>query len=125
MPLRLNIKPHETIYINGAIISNGDRATDLILHNHCRMLRESEMISDAEADTPCKQILVLLQQIHLKENPFDEMNELSRQSIDLLERMPDAGPYLLAIQQALGEKETYTALKKGKNLVAYEAKTLR
>ena len=125
MPLRLNIKPHETIYINGAIISNGDRATDLILHNHCRMLRESEMISDAEANTPCKRILALLQQVHLKENSPEEMSELSRQSIDLLARMPDAGPYLLAIQQALGEKETYKALKKGKALVAHEAQTLR
>ncbi|WP_128566175.1 flagellar biosynthesis repressor FlbT [Methylobacterium crusticola] len=121
MPLRLNIKPFETIYINGAVISNGDRSTDLVLHNHCRMLRESEMISEAEANTPCKRIVLLLQQIHLKENPFEELNELSRQSIDLLVAMPDVGPHLLAIQQALSEKKTHIALKKGKALVAHEA----
>lgn len=121
MPLRLTIMPFETIHINGAIITNGANKADFVLNNHCRMLRGSEMISEGEASTPCKRVVYLLQQIHLKENPFEELNELSQRSIDLLTRLPGSNKYLRDIQQSLAEKRTHVALKHGKALAAYEA----
>ena len=121
MPLRFTIMPYETIYINGAIITNGSRNADFVLQNHCRMLREKEMIKSEEADTACKKIVLLLQEIHLKEHPIDEIVELSRQCIDIVSSLPGSGPYVKAIQQALDDKKTHVALKRGKDLVAYEA----
>ncbi|WP_244936713.1 flagellar biosynthesis repressor FlbT [Methylobacterium currus] len=121
MPLRLTIMPFETIYINGAIIVNGSSKADIVLKNQCRMLRGSEMISEEEARTPCKRIVYLLQQIHLKEDHSEELRELSSCILELLVHLPGSNKYINNIQNSLDEKKTHAALKHGKALATYEA----
>jgi flagellar protein FlbT len=97
----------------------------LVLKNHCRILRESEMIRESEATSPCSKMVFALQQIVLKENPFEELNELSRLAVQILQAMPSAAPQILEIKQLLGEKKTHVAFKKGKALMALEAERFR
>lgn len=66
-----------------------------------------------------------LQQIVLKENPFEELNELSGLTVQILQIMPSAAPQILEIQQLLSEKKTHVAFKKGKALMALEANYVR
>ncbi len=56
MPLRLELKPLERLIINGALIRNGDRRSTFLIETQCKFLRESEIITESEADTACKQI---------------------------------------------------------------------
>jgi flagellar protein FlbT len=119
--LKLTIRPGETVYINGAEICNAGSGVSLVIKNHCRILRESEMISEDEATSPCSRMVFALQQIVLKENPFEELNELSRLAIQILQKMPSFAPQILEIQQLLSEKKTHIAFKKGKALMALEA----
>lgn len=121
MALKLTIRPGETVYINGAEICNAGSGVSLVIKNHCRILRESEMIHESEATSPCSKMVFALQQIVLKENPFEELNELSRLSLHILQIMPTAAPQILEIQQLLGEKKTHIAFKKGKALMSLEA----
>jgi flagellar protein FlbT len=119
--LKLTIRPGETVYINGAEICNAGSGVSLVIKNHCRILRESEMISEDEATSPCSRMVFALQQIVLKENPFEELNELSRLAVQILQKMPSFAPQILEIQQLLSEKKTHIAFKKGKALMALEA----
>ena len=121
MALKLTIRPGETVYINGAEICNAGSGVSLVIKNHCRILRESEMIREDQATSPCSKMVFALQQIVLKENPFEELNELSRLAVQILQKMPSAGPQILEIQQLLSEKKTHIAFKKGKALMALEA----
>lgn len=125
MALKLTIRPGETIYINGAEICNAGSGASLVLKNHCRILRESEMIRESEDTSPCSKMVFALQQIVLKENPFEELNELSRLAVRILETMPSVAPQILEIQQLLSEKKTHVAFKKGKVLMALEAEYFR
>ena len=125
MALKLTIRPGETVYINGAEICNAGSGASLVLKNHCRILRESEMIRESEATSPCSKMVFALQQIVLKENPFEELNELSRLAVQILQVMPSAAPQILEIQQLLSEKKTHVAFKKGKALMALEADYFR
>ena len=120
MALKLTIRPGETVYINGAEICNGGSGVSLVIKNHCRILRESEMIRQEEAISLCSKMVFALQQIVLKENPFEELNELSRLAVQILQTMPSAAPQILEIQQLLSEKKTHIAFKKGKALMALE-----
>ena len=120
MALKLTIRPGETVYINGAEICNSGSATSLVLKNHCRILRESEMISEADVQSPCSRLVYVLQQIVIKDTPLDEMNELAKLAVQILQAMPSAAPQILEIQNLLGEKKTHTAFKKGKGLMAFE-----
>jgi flagellar protein FlbT len=119
--LKLTIRPGETVYINGAEICNAGSGVSLVIKNHCRILRESEMIRKDEARSPCSRMVFALQQIVLKENPFEELNELSRLTVQILQNMPNVAPQILEIQQLLSEKKTHIAFKKGKALMALEA----
>ena len=121
MALKLTIRPGETVYINGAEICNAGSGLSLVIKNHCRILRESEMIREEQATSPCSKMVFALQQIVLKENPFEELNELSRLAVQILQEMPSAAPQILEIQQLLSEKKTHIAFKKGKSLMALEA----
>jgi flagellar protein FlbT len=125
MALKLTIKPGETVYINGAEICNAGSGVNLVIKNHCRILRESEMIRESEATSPCSKMVFALQQIVLKENPFEELNELSRLAVQILQAMPSAAPQILEIQQLLSENKTHVAFKKGKALMSLEADYIR
>lgn len=125
MALKLTIRPGETVYINGAEICNAGSSVSLVVKNHCRILRESEMICLSEAMSPCSKMVLALQQIVLKENPLEELNELSRLAVQILQIMPSAAPHILEIQQLISEKKTHVAFKKGKALMALEADTFR
>ena len=125
MTLKLTIRPGETVYINGAEICYAGSGASLVLKNHCRILRESEMIRESDAISPCSKMVFALQQIVLKENPFEELNELSRLAVQILQTMPSAAPQILEIQQLLSEKKTHVAFKKGKTLMALEADCFR
>ena len=124
MALKLTIKPYETIFINGAEICNSGTNISLAIKNHCRILRESEMVREEDVRSPCSRLAFILQDIVLKENPFEELNELSRLALQIMHMMPFAGPYILEIQHALSEKKTHVAFKKGKALMALEAASL-
>jgi flagellar protein FlbT len=125
MALKLTIRPGETVYINGAEICNAGSGVSLVIKNHCRILRESEMIRESDAVSPCSKMVFTLQQIVLKENPFEELNELSRLAVQILQAMPSAAPQILEIQQLLSEKKTHVAFKKGKALMVVEAEYRR
>ncbi|ACL56484.1 flagellar biosynthesis repressor FlbT [Methylobacterium nodulans] len=120
MPLRITLKPHERLIINGAAIRNGDRAADLLIETQCRFLRESEIIRESEADTAAKRLCVTLQVIYLADNPAEVEDLLVRQSTEILRAMPSAAPYLLAIQDEVAARRYHRALKCGRDLVAHE-----
>jgi flagellar protein FlbT len=124
MPLRINLKPFERLIINGAAIRNGERSTSLLIETECRFLRESEIITESEADTACKRLCVTLQLIYLAEHPAEADDLLIRQSRELLDAMPTCAPYLLAIQDELANKQYHRAIKRGRELVAYERSLL-
>ena len=121
MPLKIELKPSERLIINGALIRNLDRKAMLLVEGRCKFLRESEIIRESEADTPCKKLCVTLQVLYLADDPSAPENLFVQQSTALLGLMPSAGPYLLAIHDAIAAQEYHRAIKLGKQLVAHEA----
>lgn len=120
MGLRIELKPYERLIINGAAIRNGDRRSDFLVENHCKFLRESEIIYEGEVDSPCKQLWLTLQVIHLSDESQQTENLFFAQASELLGVMPSAAPYLAEIERALSEKQTYKAIKAIKKLIAHE-----
>ena len=120
MALRLTLKPNERIIVNGTLIRNGNRSGEIIVETHCRMLRESEIIHEEEVDTPCKQLWMTMQVLHLAEDPTEAQILLFSQATDLIKMMPSAAPYIVAMSQAIEEQHTHKAIKEVKRLVQHE-----
>lgn len=120
MSLSITLKPGELFVINGTLIRNGGKAAKLTIETQCRMLRETEIIREDEVDTPCKQIWMTLQIIHLSDNPAEAYALLLAQIAEITALMPSSAPYIAALNNALQENHTHKALKEVKRLVQHE-----
>lgn len=65
MPLKLTLKPREKFVLNGGVLINGDRRSDLILENQVSLLRERDVLQPDEADTPMKRIYFTIMMMYL------------------------------------------------------------
>ncbi len=120
MPLKIELKPNERLIIGNAAIRNGDRRASFVLETNTKFLRESEIITESEADTPCKQLYVLLQVMYLVDEPFEAENGFTALASRIMEAAPSTAPFIAAIHEANGSGERYKSLKLGRDLIAYE-----
>ena len=65
MPLKLTLKPREKFVLNGGVLINGDRRSDLIVENQVSLLRERDVLKPDEADTPMKRIYFTIMMMYL------------------------------------------------------------
>jgi len=120
MPLKIELKPFERLLIGGTAIRNGSRRSSFVIETMTNFLRESDIITESEADTACKRLYLTLTVLYLAE-PTQEAEELLvRQAGALLEAAPSMAPYLRDILGFVAEREFYRALKRCKDLIQYE-----
>ncbi|KST57096.1 flagellar protein FlbT [Methylobacterium sp. GXS13] len=124
MPLRLELKPFERLIINGALIRNGDRRSTFLIETQCKFLRESEIITETEADTACKQIHLTLTVIYLADDPASGIDLFFQQAAELIRLVPAAAPQVAAIAEAVEAGTFYPAIKLGRKLVEWESAAL-
>ncbi len=68
MALKLTLKPGEKFVVNGAVIVNGDRRGHLLIQNNVSVLREKDVMLQADANTPVKRIYFAIQLLYLDES---------------------------------------------------------
>lgn len=61
MPLRLTLRPHERIIVNGCVLKNGPRRHVLEVENRADVLRGDDMLEDATAQTPARRLAYHIQ----------------------------------------------------------------
>ncbi len=52
MPLKLKLAAHERLVVNGAVMVNGGGRTSLIIRNFAHIMREKDVLQEADANTP-------------------------------------------------------------------------
>ncbi|MEI9885718.1 MAG: flagellar biosynthesis repressor FlbT [Rhizomicrobium sp.] len=65
MPLKLSLKPGEKFVLNGAVLTNGDKRTSLVIQNKACVLREKDIMQPSEATTPARRIYVPIMMMYL------------------------------------------------------------
>ena len=73
MPLKVTLKPRERFVLNGGVLVNGNRRTDLIIENQVSLLRERDILHPEEANTPTRRIYFAIMMMYLEEaldSPF-------------------------------------------------------
>ncbi|MCJ2012918.1 flagellar biosynthesis repressor FlbT [Methylobacterium sp. J-076] len=120
MPLKIELKPDERLIIGNAAIRNGSRRASFVIETNTKFLRESDIITESEADTPCKRLYFALTLMYLADDPTLAENSFVEQSNALMEAAPSTRPYIAAIYEQVQGGDLYRALKRGKELLAYE-----
>jgi flagellar protein FlbT len=65
MPLKLSLKPGEKFVLNGAVLTNGDKRTSLVIQNKACVLREKDIMQPDEATTPARRIYLPIMMMYL------------------------------------------------------------
>lgn len=126
MPLRLTLKPHEKIFIGGAVVVNGAARAELTLLNNCAVLRQSDILTESTADTPAKRLYLLVQLMYMdSENLVGYHAKFWAMAEEFLSSHPDTRELLSAISQEVAQGSHYRALRLAKKLIVAEKEWMR
>ena len=127
VPLKLSLKPGEKFVLTGAVVQNGDRRGVLILQNKASVLREKDIMQEAEAVTPARHVYFPVMMMYLDEagagRYYDEFVRRLTEFMGVV-RNPAVLSECVNISKHIMEKEYYKALMLCRKLVEYEDERL-
>ena len=125
MALKITLKPHERMIIDGAVISNGSTGTDFVIENNVPVLRESDILSEKDADSPGRRIYFAIQLMYVdRENQATHYTTYWSLAQDLVEAAPSMVIFIDQISEHILSNRHYQALKLTKKMIAYEQEVL-
>ena len=125
MALKITLKPHEKIIVGGAVITNGSAKCEFAVENSASILRQSNIITPDDADTPARRIYLAVQLMYV-----DPQRLLNHQKLywQLVKEFIDAAPSSLHLIDTMNEfvysEEYYRALKSAKKLIEFEQEVI-
>lgn len=120
MALKIELKPKERILVGRAMITNGDQRAHFTIDGDAPILREKDILSQEQANSPAKLIYFAIQLMYTTGETADLGSTYFNLVREFLEAAPSAAPMLEEINNFLIAGHHYKALKQARRLVAYE-----
>jgi flagellar protein FlbT len=125
MALKISLKPHERLIIGGAVVSNGNSKSELVVENSVPVLRGRDILRERDAESPCKRIYFAIQLMYVDQENLLEHHKTYWELIrDLSEAAPSRRPVLQEISTNVLNGRYYKALKLTRSLIAYEQEAM-
>jgi len=125
MALKITLKPNERLIIGGAVITNGSSGTDLVVENNVPILRQKDIMSLNDADSPCRRIYFTIQLMYVDEKGLAEHHRIYWDLVkDVAGAAPSQYERLAEISSLVLNRQYYQALKLTKKLIAYEQEAI-
>lgn len=127
MPLKLSLKPGEKFVVNGAVVTNGDRRSSLIIQNKASILRERDVLQPNEANTPARRIYFPIMMMYLDpESSSSYYDDFVMRMTEFMSaiRNPSALADCVAVSKDVMAGQYYKALLKCRKLFAFEEERL-
>ena len=120
MPLKIELKPHESIIIGESIITNDGERTRFYIEGNVPILREKFILREAEANTPSKRIYFVVQQMYLATGSA-ELQKLYLEYVrDLQNAAPSLIPFIAPVTENVINNDYYAAIKTADRLIKKE-----
>lgn len=127
MALKLTLKPGEKFVVNGAVIVNGDRRGHLLLQNDVSILREKDVMQQADANTPVKRIYFAIQLLYLDESSrqqyYADFADRLQEFMGVI-RDPDILEKCASILEDVNGARYYRAMLTAKKMFPFERERL-
>ncbi len=121
MALKLTLKPGERMIIGGAVVANGNSKAELFIENNVPLLREKDIMGEADADTIAKQIYFTIQLMYIDpENLINHHNTYWNLVQQTIKAAPTTVELIDQISEKIVSSKYYQALKLGRQLIDYE-----
>jgi len=121
MPLKITLKPNERMIVGGAVITNGNTRCDLLIENKVSILRQKDIMSEKDADSPCRKIYFTIQLMYIDEgNLIEHHNTYWKLVQDIVKAAPSMLALIDQISDHILNNKYYQALKLARKLIDYE-----
>ncbi len=126
MALKLTLKPKERMILGGTVIVNGScSSSDLIIEYEVPILRQKDILSEKDANSPSKRIYFAIQLMYIdEENRNIHQNIYCELTKELVQAAPSTTGLIDKISEYILSDKYYPALKMAKRLIAYEEEAL-
>ncbi len=126
MALKLTLKPNEKMIIGGAVLTNGNSKANLIVENKVPILREKDILSETDANTPGRRIYFAIQLMYIdEENLVLHNNNYWELVKDYLSAAPSRLAVIDQMSEHILQRRYYKALKLCRELISYEEEIKR
>ena len=120
MPLKIELKPHESIIIGESLITNDGERTRFYIEGNVPILREKFILREKEANTPCKRVYFVVQQMYLSRGD-DKLQDMYLEYVrDLQKAAPSLIPYIAPVTENIINSDYYSAIKNADTLLKKE-----
>lgn len=127
MPLKLSLKPGEKFVLNGAVLSNGDKRTSLVIQNKACVLREKDILQPKDAKTPARLVYLAIMMMYLdgeaSEEPYNQFALRMTEFMGAIENRAILAQ-CVEISRDVNRREYYKALMSCRKLFEYEQERL-
>ena len=124
MGLKVELKPGERFILGECLVTNGDQRTRLLIEGQAPILREKDIMTPEQADTPAKRIYLCVQLMYTARDPSLHHTTYFALMRDLVQAAPSSWPHMQDIGNHIIVGQMYKALKSAKTLIAYEKELL-
>ena len=126
MALKIHLKPDERLILGGTVVTNGNKSCSLSIENNVPVLRQKDILSQKEANTPCRRIYFVVQLMYVDEhNLVIHHNTYWTLVQDLLKAAPSMLGLIDQISEQILNGRYYQALKISRELINHEEEVLR
>jgi flagellar protein FlbT len=121
MALKISLKAHERLIIGGAVVTNGSTRSDLIIENNVPILRDKDILSETQANTPCRRLYFMIQLMYVDEKNVTEYHQTYWVLVrDLLQAAPSMLALIDQVNEQILSGKYYQALKLAAKLIDQE-----
>ena len=126
MALKITLKPKERMILGGTVVVNGSStSSDLIIEYKVPILRQKDILSEKDANSPSKRIYFAIQLMYIdEENRNIHQNIYLKLAKELVQAAPSTTGLIDKISENILSDKYYPALKLAKKLIAYEEEAL-
>ncbi len=125
MALKITLKPNEKMIIGGAVITNGPNKGEFIVENNIPILRQNDILSPDDADTPARRIYLAIQLMYVDTPNLGNYQELYWKLIrQFVQAAPSSLELIDKINEMIFRENYYQALKLTQDLIAFEEEVI-
>ena len=124
MALKVELKPHERIVIGNVVIRNGETRGKLFIEGKTAIMREKDILTASEANSPARRIYFVLQLMYLDNNIAPHRAAFLELIEDFMSAAPSAWPHINAITNCVLAGDIYKAIKATKKLIEFETERM-
>jgi flagellar protein FlbT len=125
MALKVELKPGERILIGECVLTNGSQRARFVINGQVPVLREKDIITAEQADSPAKRIYLAVLLMYTARDPRQHHDTYFALVRDLVQAAPSTLQHIEIINNQILTGEMYKALKQAKQLVTYEQELIR